>query len=213
MLMAAPEQVKICKACRLAIVDGNFEQVAFDTYVHAGPQALFGDRCKAAYELDTAADKVLEDTNTPYEEAREAAFKLWEAKNKILDEVQELRIAILPPMAWTAKYRCPKGHEFVPVPGVYYGNTAWMYHACEQCSKESWPKTTISFTRDEWNEGQRRLEFAATLINLKYFGKRVKCEFCNKEVKMQNDRAFHLQKHSSVAITAEWAKYLTEVTA
>jgi hypothetical protein len=115
-------------------------------------------------------------------------------------------------MAWTRLYHCPQGHAFEDKPGLSYNaRMKWITSECEQCSKQTWPRQPVYYSRDEWTQGQRKLELAATVINMRLMGKKVRCDFCNKEIPMHNDRAFHLQKHFSVAITLDDAKFLKEV--
>ncbi len=103
----------------------------------------------------------------------------------------------LPPMNWARRYTCLAGHPFVPHRGYGY----WLSSQCDVCG--------VTYSRDEWSEGAKRLLEAATVINTMFLGKRVKCDMCNKEIGLDKDRAYHLQKHFSKAISIEDSKYLT----
>lgn len=122
----------------------------------------------------------------------------------------------LPPMAWAAVYTCPEGHTFEPTVGVY-NNHAWVAHPCKQCTKQAGiaidSVNRIYYTREQWEAGQQKLQAVAFSINMHFIGKVVKCEFCSKVIPAINDKAYHLQKHFSIAITAEDEKFLAEVAA
>jgi hypothetical protein len=125
----------------------------------------------------------------------------------------------MPATNWAKIYVCPKGHFYNPEGKAHSSSVAWVMSFCHECSKEQYGRDwtpqqveRVYYTRDEWAEGQRKLETVARIINERYLGKVVNCDICNKVIlNPKKDKAFHLQSHYSTAITENEAHHINAV--
>lgn len=134
-----------------------------------------------------------------------------------MNNEQDAQQPELPAMVWANHYICPKGHFYDHEGHASRPGVAWVATWCNECSRTEYGRdyeggmNKVFYGREEWSEGAKKLIAVATSINQRCLGKDAKCDICNKTIPAKNDKAYHLQKHYSTAITEEEAHHIQPV--